>query len=203
MGTIEDEIIECGGEVFGEEEMKTLMHCVQCGKCTGGCPSGRITALRTRKLFRMAQMDMREEIFNAPELWFCTTCYTCYERCPKGVKCTDIIRVIRNLAAKEGHMSVPHRKIGVYALKTGHGVPITPEQMKIRESLGLDPQPPTTQKYKEQLEQFQTIFRETGFDALIDFDWDTMSLRETETKTETDTESESESKSKSEEGEKK
>lgn len=79
-------------------------------------------------------------------------------------------------------MSVPHRKIGVYALKTGHGVPIGPDQMKIRESIGLESQPPTTQKYKEQLEQFQTICKETGFDELIDFDWDKMNLKEAEAK---------------------
>jgi heterodisulfide reductase subunit C len=182
MGTLMDEIVEQGGGILGEEHMETLRLCVQCGKCTGGCPSGRNTALRTRKLFRMAQEDMKEEIFNAPELWFCTTCYTCYERCPKGVKCTDIIRTIRNLAAKEGHMSVPHRKIGVYALKTGHGVPIGPDQMKIRESIGLESQPPTTQKFKEQLEQFQKICKETGFDKLIDFDWDKMNLKEAEAK---------------------
>lgn len=182
MATLKDEIMEWGGGVFGEEHMETLLSCVQCGKCTGGCPSGRITALRTRKLFRMAQEDMRDELFNAPELWFCTTCYTCYERCPKGVKCTDIIRTIRNLAAKAGHMSVPHRKIGVYVLKTGHAVPIGPDQMKIRESVGLESQPPTTQKHKEQLEQVQIIFKESGFDELIDFDWAKMDLKEAEAK---------------------
>jgi len=177
MGTLMDEIIEWGGAVFGEEHMDTIKLCVQCGKCTGGCPSGRNTALRTRKLIRMAQEDMREEIFNAPELWFCSTCYTCYERCPKGVKVTDIIRTIRNLAAKEGHMSVPHRMIGVYVLKTGHAVPIGPDQMKLREAVGLESQPPNAQKYKEQLEQVQTIFKTTGYDAMIDFDWDAMTLK--------------------------
>jgi heterodisulfide reductase subunit C len=182
MGTLMDDIIEWGGEVFGEEHMETLKLCVQCGKCTGSCPSGRNTALRTRKLFRMAQEDMREEIFNAPELWFCSTCYTCYERCPKGVKTTDLIRTIRNLAAKEGHMSVPHRMIGVYVLKTGHAVPIGPDQMKLREAVGLESQPPTTQKFKEQLEQVQEIFKATCYDEMIDFDWDKMNLKEAEAK---------------------
>ncbi len=180
MGTLYEDMVDHGGEVFGKEHMETLMLCVQCGKCTGGCPSGRYTAFRTRKLFRMAQEDMREEIFNAPELWFCSTCFTCYERCPKGVKTTDLIRVIRNLAAKAGHMSVPHRMIGVYVLKTGHAVPIGEPQMKLREEVGLESQPPTTQKYKEQLEQVQEIFRTTHYDAMIDFDWNTMNLREAE-----------------------
>ena len=74
-------------------------------------------------------------------------------------------------------MSVPHRMIGVYVLKTGHAVPIGPDQMKLREAGGLESQPPTTQKYKEQLEQVQKIFRTTNYDAMIDFDWDTMNLR--------------------------
>jgi len=182
MGTLYEDIVAHGGEVFGEEHMETLRECVQCGKCTGSCPSGRNTALRTRKLFQMALVDLREEIFNSPELWFCSTCYTCYERCPKGVKTTDIIRTIRNLAAKEGHMSVPHRMIGVYVLKTGHAVPIGADQMKLREAVGLESQPPTTQKYKEQLEQVQTIFRTTGYDAMIDFDWDAMNLKGMEKK---------------------
>ena len=28
--------------------------CFQCGTCTAGCPSGKITAYRIRKLMRMA-----------------------------------------------------------------------------------------------------------------------------------------------------
>ena len=79
-------------------------------------------------------------------------------------------------------MSVPHRMIGVYVLKTGHAVPIGEKQMKLREAVGLESQPPTTQKYKEQLEQVQEIFRTTHYDAMIDFDWDTMNLREAEAK---------------------
>lgn len=79
-------------------------------------------------------------------------------------------------------MSVPHRMIGVYVLKTGHAVPIGPDQMKLREAVGLDSQPPTTQKFKEQLEQVQEIFKATCYDEMIDFDWDKMNLKEAEAK---------------------
>ena len=74
-------------------------------------------------------------------------------------------------------MSIPHRMIGVYVLKTGHAVPIGPDQMKLREAVGLESQPPNAQKYKEQLEQVQTIFKTTGYDTMIDFDWDAMTLK--------------------------
>ena len=36
--------------------------CFQCGTCTAGCPSGRRTSYRVRKLVRMAQLDMKDEI---------------------------------------------------------------------------------------------------------------------------------------------
>lgn len=76
-------------------------------------------------------------------------------------------------------MSVPHRMIGVYVMKTGHAVPIGPAQMELREAVGLESQPPTAQhpQNKEQLEQVQKLFRATNYDAMIDFDWDTMNLR--------------------------
>jgi heterodisulfide reductase subunit C len=79
-------------------------------------------------------------------------------------------------------MSLAHKMIGVYVLRTGHAVPIAEKQMKLREALGLDPQPPTTQdpKNKEQLEQVQTIFKETNYDKMIGFDWNTMNLKEAE-----------------------
>jgi heterodisulfide reductase subunit C len=185
MGTLMDEIIEHGGAIFSNENMETLYGCLQCGKCTGSCPSGRITALRTRKIFLMARLDMREELLSSDDLWYCTTCYTCYERCPRSVKTTDIIRTIRNIAAKEGHMGLAHRKVAVYVLNTGHTVPVTgkwerEDVTKMRESLGLDPVAPTTQKYEDQLKQLQTIMKTTGFDSLIDFDWETMDLKKEE-----------------------
>ena len=41
--------------------------CIQCGTCTGGCPSGRRTALRTRSLIRKAQLGM-DEVLSDKEL---------------------------------------------------------------------------------------------------------------------------------------
>ena len=49
----------------GGEEVKM---CFQCGTCTAGCPSGRRTSYRVRKLMRMAQLGMKEEIINSEEL---------------------------------------------------------------------------------------------------------------------------------------
>ena len=36
--------------------------CFQCGTCTAGCPSGQETAYRTRKVMRMAQLGLKDDL---------------------------------------------------------------------------------------------------------------------------------------------
>ena len=101
--------------------------CFQCGTCTAGCPSGRRTSYRVRKLVRMAQLDMKEDIINSEDLWMCSTCYTCVERCPRRVPIVDVIVALRNMAVAEGHMYAAHKKTAANFYKTGHTVPINDE----------------------------------------------------------------------------
>ena len=173
-----DEIIETGGPILGSDHMETLRVCMQCGKCTGGCPSGRLTAIRTRKMILSALLNMRDEVLSSDELWLCTTCYTCYERCPRNVKVTDITRTIRNIAGREGYLAKSHRMAASYVIKTGHGVPINDAVKESRKKLGLSEIPPTTHAYKDALKGIQTLAKKTKFDELIDFDWETMNLKE-------------------------
>ncbi len=74
-----EEIIEYGSKFFTKEEMERLKACIQCATCTSGCPSGRRTAWRIRKIFRKAQLGLKEDALKDEELWDCTTCYTCQE----------------------------------------------------------------------------------------------------------------------------
>ena len=39
-------------ELVKDEALKAVKACYQCGRCTGGCPSGRRTAIRTRQIIR-------------------------------------------------------------------------------------------------------------------------------------------------------
>ena len=86
--------------------------CFQCGTCTAGCPSGKITAYRIRKLMRMAQLGLKEDIISSEDLWQCTTCYTCEERCPRGVPIVDVVIALRNIAVANGKMFPAHKKTG-------------------------------------------------------------------------------------------
>lgn len=157
---------------FAEEVAKTaggetLSLCFQCGTCTASCPSGRMTAYKTRKLIRKAQLGLEEDVLKSPDLWMCTTCYSCMERCPRGVEIVDIITILRNMAVKQGVMSEEHRKVGNYLLQNGATIPLNEKYEALREKLGLPRRPASTLGDKKALEDFQKVLKATGFDKLL------------------------------------
>jgi heterodisulfide reductase subunit C len=150
--------------------------CFQCGTCTGACPSGRRTPYRVRQLVRRAVMGLKEDVISDDTIWMCTTCYECQERCPRAIKIVDIVKIVRNYAAQAGFMAKAHKMTGTFVIKTGHGVPINDATMELRKRVGLGELPPTTHQFPEALEEVQKIFKTTGFDNLIGYNWETGEL---------------------------
>jgi heterodisulfide reductase subunit C len=150
-----------------EKGAKTLNLCFQCGTCTGSCASGRFTAFRTRKIVRKAQLGLKDQILDSPDLWMCTTCYTCLERCPRGVEIPDIIFLLRNLAVKEGHMAEAHKKVAGFLIKSGHMVPLSDEYQAKREHMGLKPKPDTVMTNEQAKTAFNKLIQICAFDKLI------------------------------------
>ncbi|MGD9380902.1 MAG: CoB--CoM heterodisulfide reductase subunit C [Candidatus Thorarchaeota archaeon] len=149
----------------GADRIRT---CIQCGTCSSICPSGRRTAFRTRELIRKAILGLKDEVLASPDLWLCATCYTCLERCPREIKVTDAIIIMRNMAVDEGFMLPQHRKASQKLLSTGHAVPIDDTNREVRKDLGLDELPPTTHSSKKALKDVQKIMKKTGFKKLIE-----------------------------------
>lgn len=162
------EIMDAGAE--------TVAVCFQCGTCTGACPSGRRTPYRIRQLVRRAVMGLKDDVISDDSIWMCTTCYECQERCPRGIKIVDIVKIVRNYAAQAGYMGQAHKMVGSFVIKTGHGVPINPETKELRKKVGLGELPPTTHSFPGALEEVQGIVKATGFDNLIGYNWDTEAI---------------------------
>lgn len=163
-----NEIIQSGSKVFPKGELERLRMCIQCGKCVGSCPSGKMSAWRIRKIFRETQLGLRETVLSDDNLWNCTTCYTCQERCPRGVHTTDIVRIIRNLVVKYGYIKNKHRRICEIFLRHGHAVPVNDETRKVRKVLGLVEVPPTVHSYPESLEEVLKLVEATGFKKMVE-----------------------------------
>ncbi len=159
----QEEIVSKGSKIFDVEELLTLNSCIQCGSCVGSCPSGRKTAWRVRLIIREAQLGLRERALSKDELWHCTTCYTCQERCPREVMTTDIVRIIRNIAFEEGYVQPRHVLVAENFFKTGHSIPMKEEIKEMRRDLGLNEIPPTTLAYRKSLEEVKRLAEYSGF----------------------------------------
>jgi len=145
-----------------------IQSCYQCGTCSGSCPAGSRTNYLVRGIIRKALLGLKEEVISSQELWFCTTCYTCTDRCPQDVKPTDVIKAIRNVAVAEGYMLEPHQKVAQKVLEAGHAVPLDKESWeKLREKVGLPPVPPNASSHPEAIEDIKKIAKKTGFDKLV------------------------------------
>jgi len=100
---IEDTDSGFAAMVVQEPGAEGIRSCYACGTCTAGCPVRRVNpAYNPRKLIRMILLGMREEVLEGKEIWLCSSCYTCQERCPQGIRITDTIIVLRNMAVREG-----------------------------------------------------------------------------------------------------
>ena len=140
-----------------------ILTCFQCGTCTGSCPSGKYTSLNVRRIIKDS---IKNDISEQLDLWMCTTCYNCQERCPRGIKVTDEILSLRAKAVKNGRILPAHRAVCKFLIEKGHAVPIDDIHIAIREKIGLA-QPETVSKYPLALKDVKTILASTGFDELI------------------------------------
>ena len=168
----EKRILKISSEISDEivkDDLELIRSCFQCGTCTGSCPSGRRTALRTRAVIRKALLGI-DQVLDDPDIWLCSTCYTCFERCPRAVPVTDIIIKLRNLATQKGKILAPHKALTHILIDTGHGVPINDKKWNdLRESYDLNPVPPTTHAHPDAVKEIQTLVKSLKFDKLVDY----------------------------------
>ena len=83
-----DEVKEKGGDA--------VKFCYQCGKCDTVCPWNRVRKFSMRKLIREAAFGLSE--IEREEIWRCTTCGKCPQRCPRDVKQIDDMIALRRVA---------------------------------------------------------------------------------------------------------
>lgn len=96
-------MLQINSRQFAQEQ--GLFACIQCGKCTGGCPMALKTKLSPRMLvYRILTAGNGFDIEGRDELWDCTTCSTCYSRCPKQVNPMEAIIAMRGAFVEKGRI---------------------------------------------------------------------------------------------------
>lgn len=85
-----DEIKQANGDIF--------KLCFQCGLCDTVCPWNKVRQFSMRRLIREAAFGLSE--IEGEDIWRCTTCGTCPDQCPRGVKQIDISVALRRVATE-------------------------------------------------------------------------------------------------------
>ncbi len=116
-----DEIKEKGGDA--------VKFCYQCGKCDTVCPWNRVTKFSMRKLIREATFGLTE--IETEEIWRCTTCGKCPQRCPRGVNQIDDMVAVRRMATGYGVFPAAVQLVkGISAGLTAQGNPFNEDRNK-------------------------------------------------------------------------
>lgn len=74
---------------------QNILSCLQCGKCTSGCPFSDVMDETPHQMVHLAQLGMIDELMNCEGIWFCATCFTCVSRCPMEIDIAAISEAVR------------------------------------------------------------------------------------------------------------
>jgi NADPH-dependent glutamate synthase beta subunit-like oxidoreductase len=86
-----------GGEVASR--------CFDCGTCAGVCPvSEAESAFDPRRIIHMIKMGLKDRLLGSEAIWYCSNCDTCAFVCPQEVQFSSVVRVLREMAVKEGYV---------------------------------------------------------------------------------------------------
>ncbi len=88
-------------------QWERMLTCIQCGTCSASCPALFAMDLSPRRMWRMVQLGMTEEVLRSKSIWLCSMCYTCHVRCPRGIPLTETITRLKELAIERGIISSP------------------------------------------------------------------------------------------------
>ena len=117
--------------------------CYTCGICVGDCPAARFSDdFNPRQIFLKVCLGIEDGLVGEDSpIWKCTTCYTCHERCPAGVKPLDVILALRNLSYSRGSCPKALKDVRANVLAGGMVGPVTQRVKDLRDRMDLPPLP--------------------------------------------------------------
>ena len=78
--------------------------CMQCGKCSGTCPSYDEMAYHPHQFVSMVRKGQIEKLMESESLYKCLSCFACVERCPRSVEPAKLIEAVRLAVVRQKGM---------------------------------------------------------------------------------------------------
>lgn len=75
--------------------------CLQCKKCTNGCPVVNMVDTPPSEIIRQLQLNTGDDILKSDLVWMCASCETCFTRCPMKIDMAAVMDALRIMAAKK------------------------------------------------------------------------------------------------------
>lgn len=123
-------------EKIKEEVGETFSACMQCGTCTGVCPSVQIRNYSPRLVLRNIALERATDVNVDEAVWSCVTCNNCVEHCPRGTELLNMVKNIRENSVAAGNL--PKQLKAPLANLKKEGTPWTGKQ-KDRTAWAKDP----------------------------------------------------------------
>ncbi|MBN1954983.1 MAG: 4Fe-4S dicluster domain-containing protein [Anaerolineae bacterium] len=79
-----------------------MLSCIQCGTCSASCPAAHAMDVSPRRMWRMVNLGLVDEIMHSKTMWLCSLCYQCQVRCPRGIPLTETITRLKEMAMERG-----------------------------------------------------------------------------------------------------
>ena len=126
--------MEAGNKAIEGAEAAALM-CHQCSQCSGVCPSRRHGGINPREIVLRHSEGMDD--ISDPELWLCTMCHSCEERCQLDAAPAILIRELRGRSADAGFSPKAYAEEAKLFIRSGLAFPNSGLTKKMRKELGL------------------------------------------------------------------
>ncbi len=139
-----------------------ILLCIQCGRCSSGCPIARLTNEHNpRRLMEMVILGLKKDVLPTQLPWYCLSCFTCLDRCPQGGDVGEVMFAIRNLAVKNGNVPAGVTGQAKALYETTRVINPVRSALDKRESMGLG------KLDNEGLDEVQRILKKTGMDKIV------------------------------------
>lgn len=89
-------------EIMAKPGGEALRDCIQCGTCSGACPMAVHMDLTPRRVIALTRAGLERDVLESVTPWLCASCYECQVRCPREIKVTDVMYLLKRRAIERG-----------------------------------------------------------------------------------------------------
>ena len=96
---------------------QNIQQCFQCGTCSGSCPMLESMDMHPRKIMRMVQLGLAENLESINTCWICASCHTCNVMCPRGVDLPRVMEALRLISLRKNRDYIDPSKLPEEVIK--------------------------------------------------------------------------------------